>query len=347
MPETGVEPPEISKRHTEIIGELSKRAVRHVAQSDSLELLDPQFVNLDHHNKGFPIPYETIREKASEAFEDFPAVLEQFNTICAEADALTASTDPKRECNPLRQVAHALERGENVIYATNHYELTDIAKMFAATCVWLCESGYEHLLAQDSKVQRALIASQIASVIGVKMLNPAAKENESQTITVPIPFALMALVHHLIKSYPNTKSVAEMRKLWEAETKLNNLRVKSTVSGLQKTGSLFLAMAPSGSQDKSVPGDPTTFLLEPLKDGTLDMMKQEQTHTLFMGMWYVDDKPIIQFSGKEINDVWVPDGLVSIKSNYQGNAEMANLAGTLNYWVPGRHFVYLSAKKRR
>ncbi|HXR50317.1 MAG TPA: hypothetical protein VN778_04805, partial [Verrucomicrobiae bacterium] len=247
----------------------------------------------------------------------------------------------------------ALERGDNVILGTNHFELTDIAKIFAGINVWLAKAGYEQLLEGDSNVKRALIASQITSVMGIKMRNPDTTEGQPPTLTVPVTLALTALVHDLLKSYPNTPSIAAIRKLWEAETTLNNLRVKGTVMSLQKAGRLFLAMAPSGSQDKPLEGDPTTYLLQPLTQGTLDMMKQTRTYVLMMAMWNVEGKPIVRFSGREINGVWVPNGLASIKNDHQGNAEMTNLSTTLNHWVPGLHFVYLPAvtrdskKKRR
>ncbi|HXR50238.1 MAG TPA: hypothetical protein VN778_04395, partial [Verrucomicrobiae bacterium] len=67
MPETRPEQSEISKRHIPIIGELTVRAARHIKQFDSLELLDPEWVNLGHHIKGKPLPYKEMSEKAEEA----------------------------------------------------------------------------------------------------------------------------------------------------------------------------------------------------------------------------------------------------------------------------------------
>lgn len=286
---------------------------------------------LDHHLHGSPIAPSAIENVATLADKRYRGIQDQ-------VDLMT-----KRESHSLEIIAQRLRAGDNIILATNHGDLVDIALVFAAMNSALSKSGHEDLVRDH--MRKGIIVSQIISRIGLNLDFGGQPEADADTESPKLPptaaaDALKMLCHDVWKSYPHTPSLAEMRERLPRMIGYHNKRMIMSVHHALGKGGLFLAMAPSGSKDRPSHDDPDTIALNQLGDRTIEMMRHDNTYTLFAAAWLQGTKPLVALGGSGRRGDEVLGVPTRIETNAQAHRAMAALSCTLEGMVPGKRFVY-------
>lgn len=304
---------ELSLHRLELLDELGRLAAPHIESSlGRLTLLDLDPSQLEYRLEGTPLDTSFIEVAATAADSRFPSIQKEFSD----------STD--EDNHVISFVGEILKRGDNVIMATNHGELTDVALVFAAFCGQFGKTKYGDLL--KNSVKRGIIVSQIVSRIGLN-LDPRGKPT-------PATEALKLLCDDVWQSFPITSSTRGLRNLLPDETRAHNRNLGRSIVGRLNHGGYLLAMAPSGSKDRPLPGQPNYFGLQPLTSGTIQMMKHPKTYTLFTGAWLSGEPPFVGFSG-------IPRKIINPAEAHEA---MIELSETLDRGVTGKHFIYRSEK---
>ena len=300
---------ELSPHRLGLFDELDRLANTHIESSlGKLTLLDRDPSQLDYRLEGTPLDTSFIDVAATAADSRFPFIQQEFSDVTEE------------DSHVISFVGEILKRGDNVIMATNHGELTDVALVFASFCSQFGKTKYGDML--KSPVKRGIIVSQIVSRIGLN-IDPRGKP-------LPATEALKLICDDVWQSFPITSSTSIMRSLLPDVTRAHNRNLGRSIMGKLDHGGYLLAMAPSGSKDRPLPGRPDSCGLQPLTSGTIKMMRHPKTYTLFTGAWLGGETPFVGFSG-------IPRKIISPDDAHEA---MKELSETLDNGVPGREFVY-------
>lgn len=243
--------------HHSVLGELP--------YTPALEFHDPSCVVVPPR----PANVETIELYASAAYPDFDRVFRPVFRDPAVAGELDG-------------VFH-LVFGEqsNVAVVTNHGQIIDIALVMGAFILGLCEPGREFGVLGET-----LEVADVAERIDVMVSRMVTTR---QAFNLPAMQVLQCGARTFL-SVPQTHS-RRRAKLDPALVKANNLLVRHELDAQMAKGGQILAMAASGSQDLSLaasmakkirsqwrsrrgidPGDTNTVHLQPLYDGTMQLM---------------------------------------------------------------------------
>lgn len=196
------------------------------------------------------------------------------------------------ETNRVSMMGELLVGGANVVMITNHGDLIDIAIAQAAVYSVLESLGYQ---IHDSNkkdhgydIQTGIIISKMIAFLAYKLGDDFA----------PCTDVLTLLENETYLSYPRTESTKKHLKdrLRPDEIKRHNRDMRNDVIKKLKHGSLFLGLAASGTTDKPAAHDPSTIIMGKIGMGTLDILKQDNTFTMPMAVWYKGKNPVMEFT---------------------------------------------------
>lgn len=231
----------------------------------SLEFHDPTCVVVEPRPSGL----ETIELYARAAYPDFDEVL------------VEAFTDPL-VARQLTDLYHLMwGEGANVALVTNHGQIIDIALVIGALLTAMCDPDRTYGVLGDR-----LEVDQVASRVNVMVSRMVTTR---QAFNVPA-IQVLQCGGRTFLSVPQTHSRRRVR-LEPAVVRANNLVVRHELDHRLAEGGQLLGMAASGSQDLSIaaglmqkvrtqwrqrrgvdPGDTDTLHLQPLYDGTMQLM---------------------------------------------------------------------------
>ncbi len=212
------------------------------------------------------------------------------------------------------RIGELLRAGNNVILATNHSDLIDIAVTHAAFYSQLDRLGYE--------MKTGIIISKMIAFLAYKL-------GEDTTPAVGI---LKLLENEQFLSYPRTESARkrEVGKFVPREIDRHNWRMRNRVQQRLGEGAMLLAIAASGTTDKPRPDDPDTIIMSPIGLGTSKLMQSEKTYVVPVAVWYGCADPVFE----------VCDIPHVIESDEMADNVMSKIAKTLTTRIPGKTVVY-------
>jgi hypothetical protein len=252
-----------------------------------------------YHIEGNPQDPGTIETIATAANHEFPALQEQIEEIENENQEIT-------------RVGELLGAGNNVVIATNHGDLEDIAIVEAAVYCQLRKLGYQP--------RTGIIISKMVSMLGFKLSGDV----------VPATNILKILCRDIFMSFPRTESIHRtgLRRIFGDEVDRHNNKMRELVSQTLDTGGSLLAMAPSGSTDKNL--DIKRVRLETIGHGTSNILMHDRTLAIPFAVWLQRSNPFIKLAD-------IPRAHKSELSTHQ---MMTKIADTLTESVHGKTFSY-------
>ena len=299
---------------------LSSEFIDETETKRMLTFLDRDESQLTHHVDGSPIPPADIGDVASMIDKTYNGLKNKvYEELNKNKHTITATGDLLRD-------------GKTVILATNHLDLTDMAKDFGVMQQALWDFGYEDLFSKDPDtgeniMNRGIIVHQMLSRVGINTIY----NNDP----IPASLALAQEVDDIWYSNPDTESNAEMREEFEDEVKMNNwAMIDGLMRRTHEKAAYFYAMAPSGSKDKLIEGRTNAYAMQQLKKGTIRLMQRRDTYTLFMGVSLLSDEPAVVFCGDK------DDGPKRILTVSDAHYSMQRLGNKLTEASSGNKFIY-------
>ncbi len=187
------------------------------------------------------------------------------------------------------RIGEILHGGSNVILATNHSDLIDIAITHAAFYSLLNRMGYEF--------NTGIIISKMVAFLAYKL-------GEEMAPTVGV---LKLLEDEQFLSYPRTEGARKQglgRIVLADETTRHNRHMRSRVVRRLSEGRVLLAAAPSGTTDKPSHDDPNMIQMGKVGTGTSIILQSEGTLVVPVAVDYNSKKPIFEICDipRKIND---------------------------------------------
>ncbi len=212
------------------------------------------------------------------------------------------------------RIGELLRGGNNVILATNHSDLIDIAVTHAAFYSLLDTLGYEP--------KTGIIISKMIAFLAYRLGNDMA----------PAVEVLKILENETFLSYPRTESANRrgFSRLVPSEVNRHNRQMRGRVERRLGEGSLLLAVAASGTTDKPSTEDPDTITMAGIGHGTYSVLSNPRTYVVPVAVWYGSETPVF-----EICDVPRP-----VQSEAEADNAMELISDTLSERVPHKTFVY-------
>lgn len=212
------------------------------------------------------------------------------------------------------RIGELLRAGNNVILATNHSDLIDIAVTHAAFYSQLDRLGYE--------MKTGIIISKMISFLAYRLGGE----------TAPAVGILKLLEDEQFLSYPRTESAKKrgLGKFVPKEVDRHNWRMRNRVQQRLGEGAMLLAIAASGTTDKPRPDNPDTIVMNPIGSGTSKLMQSEKTYVVPVAVWYGGVDPVFEIC--DIPRV--------IESDEMADNVMSKIAETLTARIPDKTVVY-------
>ncbi len=184
-------------------------------------------------------------------------------------DSLLEQLEQPLQQERLHAIGELLNGKNNVVLATNHGDLIDIAIAHAAVYHQLESLGYSP--------RTGIIISKMVAFLGYELLGEPS----------PCPQVLQALENEIFLSYPRTASAEKhgIARILPDEAKQHNRHMRRDVVKSLGGGSLLLAVAMSGTTDKSF-GSADILHMAPVGEGTADTLTQEHTYVLPTSLYY-------------------------------------------------------------
>ena len=240
---------------------LREQASVHVENNDYIELLPDnpekypsQKITHVYHD-GTPVDTDTITSIAEAANPNFPAMLE---TLVANESIERGST----------RALELLSSGGNLVIATNHSDIRDVAEALAAFAVTLKTTAETN--AQDANFNTVLMLGKILTHL--EMYGVAATD------------IIGSLCDRQYFSFPrsaSTESSGLSRKVIDPYNKMLRRIVQHQ---LAKGGNLF-GIALSGTTDKPINGNQDMIGLGRVSKGTLKILQSPNTLVVPVAMW--------------------------------------------------------------
>lgn len=297
------------EREEQMLNELALMAKKHVDNSEGqLELLpiDPEThpAQRAYRIEGDPQSAAVIESIANVAYPKFPELQKQLNLT-------------ENQSREITRIGELLEAGNNVIVATNHGDLIDIALAEAAIYCALDKLGY--------KPRTGIIISKMVSMLGYRLGEDIA----------PAAEVLKILCNDIFLSFPRTETVRKsgLARLLPDDINKHNKRMTELLSENFAKGGVLLAVAPSGTTDKEIREN--RYRLGAISQGTSKILLQDRTLVLPMAMWLHGNSPIVALSD-------IPRTLHDEAATHQ---IMEKIATTLTTLVSEITFEYDSLRK--
>jgi hypothetical protein len=219
------------------------------------------------------------------------------------------------------RVGEILAGGNNLVLTTNHYDVRDIAITHAAFYSELDKLGYH--------TKTGIIISKMIAYLGYILREQPVQDD----VPAPAVEILKILQDKIFLSHPQTDSARGrgINRLTSIEVKLHNRVLKRELKAFLGRGAVLLAMAPSGSTDKSLPdGDPNTITMAKMSQGTAEILKMPRTYNLPIAINY--KSPEVIFDVCDIPRI--------MKNEADAHRSMGLIADTLSQRVPNKNFIY-------
>lgn len=307
------------ERELQMLETLAGIAGRHVEASNgrlALLPIDPERYPAQraYYVDGTPQGAGIIETVANAASGHFPELQRQLADIESKSQEIS-------------RVGELLKGGNNVVLATNHGDLIDIALVEAAVCCSLEKLGYQ--------ARSGIIISKMISVLGYRF---------GEEVT-PAVDALQLLCDDIYLSFPRTETTSRsgLARLLPSDIERHNRKMRQHVkrnlkqgqpeADTPKPGGLLLAMAPSGTTDKQTAE--RNFRLGTIGHGTAEMMTQDKTYVLPMAVWL---QP-------EATSLALADVPRVLRDEAAAHRTMGRIATTLTGLVGEKTFHYAAAKE--
>jgi hypothetical protein len=301
--------PNKAEHELKMLEELAQLARPHAEASSSLELLpidpDKYPAQLSLHIEGDPQSAAVIESIATIAEPRFSKLTE----VLEEREARTQE---------ISRIGELLKGGNNLVIATNHGNLIDIALVEAAV--------YSILDKQNYKFKTGIIISKMVAMLAFKLGEDAA----------PCADVLKLLCDDVFLSFPRSDSIRKSRFsiLRPGEIDKHNKTMRNMVKQKLDDGGMLLALAPSGSKDKESQSEPGTYTLGPLGSGTLALMTHPRTYVLPIAIWLEGEEPFME----------VCDIPKLITKDEDAHEMMDVISNSLSRGVEGINFCYSTPK---
>lgn len=254
--------------------ELRKLAEPHAESSDIMELLpddpeaypDQKITNVFHDST--PSSVETITSLATASNPQFPTMVETL-------------LDLEAKHGELSRIHEDLAAGGNLIIATNHSDIRDVAEVLCAFNVALRTSG--NSVGDEADFKTLLMLSKMITHVAF--------------FGVPAVEMLDNLCDRQYYSFPRTKSI-ERSSISESAIKLYNSALRKIVAHQMARGGNVMGVALSGTTDKPDREEPSKVVLARVTPGTAQMTRAPRAklipiavHRLGGGVFEVVDIP--------------------------------------------------------
>lgn len=213
----------------------------------------------------------------------------------------------------LSRINEDLGSGDNLIVATNHGDLRDVAEVLSAFHVGLSRNGIES--GRPSDFTTILMLSKMVTHLSI--YGQAAVE------------ILGNVCDRQYFSFPQTNSIKKSG-ISERIVRAYNKAVKEILQHQLSQGGNLFGMAPSGTTEKPIDNDPSNLRLGAVTPGTVKLAMSPHTKVVPVAVWRADDKPIFE----------VLDIPRQMRNEEQMHAMMGNMATRLSELVPGKNFSY-------
>lgn len=255
------------------------------------------------HIPGNPQQPDVIKMAASFVEPRFEAISQAFYD------------DPK-SAEALEQAGELLDTGKNLIVATNHAQLPDVAVVQAAV--------YSYLKRQEREFSSSIIISKMISLLASNKLK------DENGHPMPGLMALQILCDDVYMSYPKTDTTSKtaLAQSMPEVIKSHNQTVSAEIAKRLGEGGMLLAMCPSGTTDKLEEGA-DVCTLQKVQSGTAKLMAHPNTHVLPIAA-YFDENPFVKAAG-DVRQLSSPD---------EAHDAMRSIARTLDQEIAEIDFRY-------
>lgn len=255
------------------VEELINLGKPHVEASDGrivfldvdLEKYPGQDMNITHV-EGIPQSAAVVESIATRVNERFPEMVTELEEKSEEQ---------------LQTLGEMLKRGNNVVIATNHGDLIDVAVALAAVYCSLDKMGYQF--------KTSIIISKMVAFLGYEI-----EGNMAPAVEV-----LQMLCTKIYLTFPRTESVSKsgLQKFFGRDNVDGyNGKVTKVIGKDQEDGGMLLAVAVSGSTDKEDPDNPDAKIMSGIGRGTVGILTDENSYTQSMAI-SLSGEPVLEFVG--------------------------------------------------
>lgn len=258
--------------------------------------------------EGDPAPSAMVESIATAVDERFPVLLEKLDEL-------------ENGYSHISQMGELLKSDTNIVLATNHSDLVDVALVLAAYYCSLRNRDYENF---NTGIMISKMIAHLGYRIGGREPAPAAE-------------VLQILCNDIFLSFPRTRSISNSRIAgYTSGVEFYNRGLRRQMANKQRAGRNLWAIALSGTTDKPAVDDPDTLVMGGVGDGTAKILSAPHTLVMPVGIWLRDEQIIMEPSSK-----------IAVKVSNKTDADhlMTNLASCLSDHVPNTNFRYESAAR--
>jgi len=260
-------------------------------------------------------------QKITHVFHDSkPSEVEEITAIATGSTAhfpymLGALDGLEAGQKELSRINEDLSMGNNLIVATNHGDLRDVAEVLSAFHVGLIRSGIES--GRPADFTTILMLSKMVTHLSIY----------GQT-AVEI---LGNVCDRQYFSFPQTSSIKKSG-ISERIVRAYNNAVKEILQHqlAQEDEGILFGMAPSGTTEKPIDGDPSNLRLGTVTAGTIKLAMSPRTKVVPVVVWRSGDRPVFE----------VLDIPRQMREEEQMHAMMGGMATRLSELVPDKTFSY-------
>jgi hypothetical protein len=246
--------------------------------------------------KGSPLDVGMVEWIATGIEPRFPQLITELNHL-------------EQDHEEISRIGEILRDGQNIILASNHGDIKDIAYTLAAY--------YIKLKSLEYNFHSSLVMSKIIGFIGVG-------EGKDPAVNV-----LKSICDEEYFSFPRTQSI-ENSKIAGPLVDAYNFRVRRAMMRRLHKGNNLFAMAPSGTTDKPMRDNPNTVVLGQVRNGTGKLMMAENSLVVPVATWITKDTVLFE-----------PCGIPRVvKSQDEVHEVMEQIADHLTNRIPEKLFVY-------
>lgn len=231
------------------------------------------------------------------------------------AEISQALKNQEADSKEVSRIGELLKGGNNVILATNHGDIIDIAITHASFYSLLDRQGYQ--------MKTGIIISKMVAFLAYRLGGDLA----------PAVEILKILEDEQFLSYPRTESAKKrgVGRLLPSEVDRHNRHMRDKIDQRLGEGAMLLALAASGTVDKPKSDNPDVITMSRVGSGTQKLMAAKHTYVVPVAVWYESDAPVFEIC--DIPRVITDEAMAT-------NA-MHRIASTLTDRVPNKTFEYL------
>lgn len=251
-------------------------------------------IDIDHLNH----PGQDMNQPFVEGHPQSAAIVESIATAVDSRFPKMVQYLIEDKSEMMTTTGEMLKRGNNVIVATNHSDLIDIAVAQAAVFCALEHFGF--------KFKSSIVISKMISILGYKIEGNVAPAVET----------LELMCNQIFLSFPRTESVKKsrlQRVLGRLRIDNYNSRVVKSITERLDEGGMLLAVAPSGTTDKK-------GIMAAISRGTSAILAHKKSFVMPLAVSLEKDNLIFESAG----------GLRALESEDEAHDMMDGIANQLS-----------------